>query len=83
MGAHLSSETVVCAKKLLICEDSVLLWCEMVTTDVRVWSLLREHDDMPQHVYRTEHRVWPIMIISYRKSTASPTPTTKNSAGVA
>ena len=47
---QVSSETVPCAKKLLICEDSVLLWCEMVTTDVRVWSLLREHDDMPQHV---------------------------------
>ena len=61
----------------------------MVTTDVRVWSLLREHDDMPQHVsygmHKQKHRVWPIMfmIIGYRKSTASPTPTTRNSAGAA
>ena len=57
MGTKISEDGgIICHLRLCekavntICEDSVLLWCEMVTTDVRVWSLLREHDDMPQHV---------------------------------
>ena len=56
MGTKISEDGgIICHLRLCekavntICEDSVLLWCEMVTTDVRVWSLLREHDDMPQY----------------------------------